>query len=70
MEIADYHTEILVHELTRGCASEEVDKLATVLIDGQVDLSGSDRPNAETAELVANRAGEDLQKFKVVGLRW
>lgn len=39
MEITDYHAKLYAHELTRRCASDEVDKLAPVLADAQVDLN-------------------------------
>ena len=39
MEITDYHAKYFAHELTRRCASDEVDKLAPVLADAQVDLN-------------------------------
>ena len=39
MEITDYHAKYFAHELTRRCASDEIDKLAPVLADAQVDLN-------------------------------
>jgi len=39
MEITDYHAKLFAYELTRRCASDEVDKLAPVLADAQVDLN-------------------------------
>ncbi len=39
MEITDYHAKLFAHELTRRCASDDVDKLAPVLADAQVDLN-------------------------------
>jgi len=33
MEITDYHAKLFAHELTRQCASDEVDKMAPVLAD-------------------------------------
>lgn len=39
MEITDYHAKLYAHELTRQCASDEVDKLAPVLADAKVDLN-------------------------------
>lgn len=39
MEITDHHAKLFAHELTRRCASDEVDKLAPVLADAQVDLN-------------------------------
>lgn len=39
MEITDYHAKLFAHELTRQCASDEVDKLAPVLADAKVDLN-------------------------------
>ncbi|MBZ0152377.1 MAG: DEAD/DEAH box helicase family protein [Planctomycetes bacterium] len=39
MEITDYHAKLYAHELTRRCAAGEVDALAPVLADAQVDLN-------------------------------
>jgi len=39
MRLTDYHAKYLAHELTRRCASDNVDKLTAVLADAQVDLN-------------------------------
>ena len=39
MDLTDYHAKYLAHELTRRCASDSVEKLASVLADAQVDLN-------------------------------
>ncbi|MCC6784365.1 MAG: DEAD/DEAH box helicase family protein [Planctomycetes bacterium] len=51
MEITDYHAKLFAHELTRRCASEEVDGLVPVLADAQVDLN----PHQVEAALFAFR---------------
>jgi hypothetical protein len=37
--ITDYHAKYLAHELTKRCASDSMEKLASVLADAQVDLN-------------------------------
>ncbi|MGH8586557.1 MAG: SNF2-related protein, partial [Gammaproteobacteria bacterium] len=39
MSVTDYHAKYLAHELTRRCAFDSVEKLASVLADAQVDLN-------------------------------
>lgn len=39
MMLTDYHAKYLAHELTKRCASDSVEKLASVLADAQVDLN-------------------------------
>jgi hypothetical protein len=38
MHLTDYHAKYFAHELTEGCASDSLEKLAGVLVDAQVDL--------------------------------
>jgi hypothetical protein len=52
MELTDYHAKYLAHELTRRCASDSVEKLASVLADAQVDLN----PHQVDAALFAFRS--------------
>lgn len=52
MEITDYHAKYLAHELTKRCASDSVEKLASVLADAQVDLN----PHQVEAALFAFRS--------------
>src|SRR5436190_18686663 len=37
--MTDFHAKYIAHELTRRCASDSVEKLASVLSDAQVDLN-------------------------------
>jgi superfamily II DNA or RNA helicase len=37
--VTDYHAKLLAHELTKRCASDSAEKLATALADAQVDLN-------------------------------
>ncbi|MCK9418654.1 MAG: DEAD/DEAH box helicase [Nitrospirae bacterium] len=39
MALTDYHAKYFAHDLTRRCASDSVEKLASVLSDAQVDLN-------------------------------
>ena len=39
MALTDYHAKYLAYELTKRCASDNVEKLALVLADAQVDLT-------------------------------
>src|SRR5215813_14315823 len=39
MDITACHTKYFAHDLTRRCASDSVEKLASVLSDAQVDLN-------------------------------
>jgi superfamily II DNA or RNA helicase len=50
--VTDYHAKYLAHELTRRCASDSVEKLASVLADAQVDLN----PHQVDAALFAFRS--------------
>ncbi|MGH9867179.1 MAG: SNF2-related protein [Candidatus Polarisedimenticolia bacterium] len=50
--ITDYHAKYLAHELTRRCASDSLEKLASVLADAQVDLN----PHQVEAALFAFRS--------------
>lgn len=52
MTLTDYHAKYLAHELTRRCASDNVEKLAAVLADAQVDLN----PHQVEAALFAFRS--------------
>ncbi len=52
MEVTDYHARYLAHELTRRCASDSLEKLASVLADAQVDLN----PHQVEAALFAFRS--------------
>ena len=39
MQLTDYHAKNFACELTKHCASDSVEKLASVLADAQVDLN-------------------------------
>lgn len=52
MELTDYHAKYLACELMRRCASDSVEKLASVLADAQVDLN----PHQIEAALFAFRS--------------
>src|SRR6266508_6924470 len=39
MDITAFHAKYFAHDLTRRCASDSVEKLASVLADAQVDLN-------------------------------
>src|SRR6202795_1726409 len=52
MPITDYHTKYFAYELTKRCASDSVEKLASVLADAQVDLN----PHQIEAALFAFRS--------------
>src|SRR5712691_4106091 len=39
LNLTDYHAKYFAHELTKRCASDSVEKLATALVDAQVDLN-------------------------------
>jgi len=52
MELTDFHARYLAHELSRRCASDDVEKLAPVLADAQVDLN----PHQIEAALFAFRS--------------
>jgi len=52
LQLTDYHAKYLAHELTKRCASDSVEKLASVLADAQVDLN----PHQVEAALFAFRS--------------
>lgn len=52
MNLTPYHAKYLAYELTRRCASDSVEKLASVLADAQVDLN----PHQVEAALFAFRS--------------
>jgi len=52
MRLTDYHAKYFAHELTKRCASDNVEKLAAVLADAQVDLN----PHQVEAALFAFRS--------------
>lgn len=52
MSLTPYHAKYLAYELTRRCASDSVEKLASVLADAQVDLN----PHQVEAALFAFRS--------------
>src|SRR5579864_9473740 len=50
--MTSYHAKYFAHELTKRCASDSVEKLATALSDAQVDLN----PHQIEAALFAFRS--------------
>ena len=52
MGLTAYHAKYLAHELTKRCASDSVEKLASALSDAQVDLN----PHQIEASLFAFRS--------------
>lgn len=52
MKLTDFHAKYFAYELTKRCASDNVEKLATVLADAQVDLN----PHQVEAALFAFRS--------------
>lgn len=52
MKLTDFHAKYFAHELTKRCASDNVEKLAAVLADAQVDLN----PHQVEATLFAFRS--------------
>lgn len=52
MGITQYHTKYFAHELTKRCSSDSIQKLATALVDAQVDLN----PHQVEAALFAFRS--------------
>lgn len=52
MSLTPYHAKYLAHELTRRCASDSMEKFASVLADAQVDLN----PHQVEAALFAFRS--------------
>jgi hypothetical protein len=51
VNLTDYHARFFAYELTKRCASDSVEKLASVLADAQVDLN----PHQVEAALFAFR---------------
>lgn len=51
MNLSDFHATYYAYELTKRCASDSVEKLASVLADAQVDLN----PHQVEAALVGYR---------------
>jgi SNF2 family DNA or RNA helicase len=39
LQLTDYHAKYFAHELTKRCASDSVEKLASVLAKAQIDLN-------------------------------
>jgi len=39
VQLTDYHAKYFAHELTRRCPPDSVEKLASALMDAQVDLN-------------------------------
>lgn len=71
MEITGYHAKLYALELTRRCASDEVERLAPVLAHAQVDLldhgfRDKDQIKVNDAKLFASTSGENFNKFKAV----
>ena len=52
MQLTDFHAKYFANELTKRCASDSVEKLASVLADAQVDLN----PHQVEAALFAFRS--------------
>jgi len=52
VQLTDYHAKYFAYELTKRCASDSVEKLASVLADAQVDLN----PHQVEAALFAFRS--------------
>src|SRR3954468_18746225 len=52
MDLTDFHAKYYAHELTKRCASDNVEKLAAALVDAQVDLN----PHQVEAALFAFRS--------------
>src|SRR5947208_15828062 len=52
MDVTAYHAKYFAYELTKRCASDSVEKLATALSDAQVDLN----PHQIEASLFAFRS--------------
>ncbi len=50
--LTDYHTKYFAHDLTKRCASDNIEKLAGALVDAQVDLN----PHQVEAALFAFRS--------------
>jgi len=52
VQLTDFHAKYFANELTKRCASDSVEKLASVLADAQVDLN----PHQVEAALFAFRS--------------
>ncbi len=52
MQLTDYHAKYFAHELTKRCPSDSAEKLASALVDAQVDLN----PHQIEAALFAFRS--------------
>ncbi len=52
MKLTDFHSKYYAHELTKRCASDSAEKLASALVDAQVDLN----PHQVEAALFAFRS--------------
>lgn len=39
MNLTPYHAKLFAHELTKRCPSDSIEKLASTLVDAQVDLN-------------------------------
>jgi hypothetical protein len=52
IELTPYHAKYFVHELTKRCPSDSIEKLASALVDAQVDLN----PHQIEAALYAFRS--------------
>jgi hypothetical protein len=63
MEITDYHAELFAHELSRRCASDDVDELVPSLADAQVDLTPH---QDEAALLLAQKWAEGKRNLLVI----
>src|SRR5712664_3546647 len=80
MDITAFHAKYFAHDLTRRCASDSVEKLASVLSDAQVDLN----PHQVEAALFAFRSpfsrgalladevglGKTLEAGLVISQKW
>lgn len=52
MNLTDFHSKFFAHELTKRCASDSAEKLASALVDAQVDIN----PHQVEAALFAFRS--------------
>src|SRR3954454_19956172 len=52
VQLTDYHAKYFAHDLTKRCASDNIEKLAGALVDAQVDLN----PHQVEAALFAFRS--------------
>ena len=75
-----YHTRYFAHQLTRRCASDEVEKLAGTLVDAQVDLNPHQveaalfafRSPLSTGALLADEVGlgKTIEAGLVISQKW